>query len=83
MEFTELLTVPGAALGAGLLVQVGKILGLPTRWARQTAVVLGTAILLAAMAISGDVTAAEWFAGTFAGGTAGLAAVAAYDASKS
>lgn len=82
MEFTELLTVPGAALGAGLLVQVAKVLGLPSRLARRVAVVLGAAILLGALAINGDVTVAEWFAGTFAGGTAGLAAVAAYDAAK-
>lgn len=82
MEFSELLTVPGAALGAGLITQFGKILGLPGRWARQVSLVAGAAILLVATAIAGDPTAAEWFASAFAGGTAGLAAVAAYDAAS-
>ena len=80
MEFSELLTVPGAALGAGLIVQFAKILGLPGSWARQLALVSGATILLVAMAIQGDPDAAAWFAGAFAGATAGLAAVAAYDA---
>ncbi len=82
MEFSELLTVPGAALGAGLITQFGKILGLPTRWARKVALISGALILLVATGIGGDPTVAEWFAAAFAGGTAGLAAVAAYDAAS-
>ncbi len=82
MEFSELMTVTGAALGAGMITQFGKFLGLPTRWARQVSLISGAAIFLIATSIAGDPTVAEWFASVFAGGTAGLAAVAAYDAAS-
>ena len=80
MEFSELLTVPGAALGAGLLTSVMKQLWLPGKWARQFSLLTAMTLLAVATAIDGGANATEWFATiVLAGPTAGLAAIAAYD----
>ncbi len=80
MELNELLTAPGAALGAGLLTSVMKTLWLPGRFARQFVMLAAMALMVGATIANGGATGGEWFViVVFAAPTAGLAAIAAYD----
>ncbi len=81
MEFSELLTVPGAAAVAIGLTQFAKaLLGLPRVWARKFAILAGLVLVVVATAINGDATSTDWFMSVaFAGPAAGMAAVGTFD----
>lgn len=85
MDFTaaELLTIPGAAAAAVAIVKALTTIGMPTAWARRAAVILGVALLVGATIATDGLTIGVLLAAIPAGISAGLTAVASYDAVRS
>ncbi len=79
MTIAELLTVPGAAAAASLLVQAAKAAGLPSRWCRPAAVGFAVVGVIGATLLQ-DPTWPALFLAPVTGAAAGLAAIAGYDA---
>ena len=80
----NVLTIPGAAGGALILTTFAKAVGLPGRFARVFAVIIGTVIFLAANLLTAPETGVLFIIVTvIAGAQAGLSAAAGYDTGRS